>query len=191
MSLNRRHWLESVAAGSLLSALGQGAWAQAQVDAIKIVTGFPPGGTSDSLLGRIGATTKLWDGSWESGLFIGRLWEDRGYRQLLEASIRHLEALRSEDVRFIVLDPSLLAALSEKTTPARAARPVSAAPSTGMVICLFMRRSTRGIRSEARLCQRSWKRASSRASRMRCATAASRRWVSWRSSLDRWMRLTA
>jgi tripartite-type tricarboxylate transporter receptor subunit TctC len=53
MSLDRRHWLESVAAGSLLSALGQGAWAQAQVDAIKIVTGFPPGGTSDTICRRV------------------------------------------------------------------------------------------------------------------------------------------
>jgi DNA polymerase len=52
-----------------------------------------------------------------------------GYRQLLEASIRHLEALRSEDVRFIAADPSLLSALAEKPAPARVARPVTVPPS--------------------------------------------------------------
>lgn len=51
-----------------------------------------------------------------------------GYRQLLEASIRHLEALRSEDVRFVHLDPSLLAALSEKPVAARTVRPAPSLP---------------------------------------------------------------
>ncbi len=40
-------------------------------------------GTTDSLLGRVGATQKFWNGTWESGIFIGRLQEDRSYRQLL------------------------------------------------------------------------------------------------------------
>jgi len=40
-------------------------------------------GRADSLLGRIGATTKLWDGSWDSGVYVGRLQEDRSYREAL------------------------------------------------------------------------------------------------------------
>ena len=40
-------------------------------------------GRADSLLGRVGATTKLWNGSWESGIFVGHLRDDRRYRELL------------------------------------------------------------------------------------------------------------
>lgn len=40
-------------------------------------------GRTDSLLGRIGTTTKLLNGSWETGIFVGRLQEDRSYRELL------------------------------------------------------------------------------------------------------------
>lgn len=56
-----------------------------------------------------------------------------GYRQLLEASIRHLEALRSEEVRFVHLDPSLLAALAEKPAPARTSRPAPTLPSPAVI----------------------------------------------------------
>ena len=40
-------------------------------------------GRTDQLLGRVGATTKLLHGAWESGVFVGRLQEDRRYRELL------------------------------------------------------------------------------------------------------------
>ena len=37
----------------LLSAVGQQAWAQAQLESLKIVTGFTPGGTSDAICRRV------------------------------------------------------------------------------------------------------------------------------------------
>ncbi|MGE0222707.1 MAG: TonB-dependent receptor plug domain-containing protein [Acetobacteraceae bacterium] len=40
--------------------------------------------TADSLLGRVGATTTLFDGIYETGLFAGRLQDNRHYRQLLD-----------------------------------------------------------------------------------------------------------
>jgi tripartite-type tricarboxylate transporter receptor subunit TctC len=53
MTMNRRLWLERVAACSALGALSSQAWAQAQIESIKIVTGFPPGGTSDTICRRV------------------------------------------------------------------------------------------------------------------------------------------
>jgi tripartite-type tricarboxylate transporter receptor subunit TctC len=53
MTLSRRHIIQSVAAGSLLAAAGQRALAQAQIETLKIITGFPPGGTSDSICRRV------------------------------------------------------------------------------------------------------------------------------------------
>ena len=43
-------------------------------------------GTADSLLGRIGVNSTLFDGAWETGLFIGRLQEDRRYFEALAAA---------------------------------------------------------------------------------------------------------
>lgn len=52
MTLHRRQLLQSTGAAALLSTLGQHAWAQT-VDTLKIVTGFPPGGTSDTICRRV------------------------------------------------------------------------------------------------------------------------------------------
>ncbi len=52
MTLHRRQLLQSSGAAALLSTLGQHAWAQT-VDTLKIVTGFPPGGTSDTICRRV------------------------------------------------------------------------------------------------------------------------------------------
>ena len=54
MSLARRTLLQSAAASALL-ALGQRAQAQAALDNVKIITGFPPGGTSDTICRRVAA----------------------------------------------------------------------------------------------------------------------------------------
>ena len=40
-------------------------------------------GRSDSLLGRVGVTSKLFGGAYETGLFVGRLQDDRHYTELL------------------------------------------------------------------------------------------------------------
>lgn len=52
MNFHRRDLLQSTAAAALLSAIGNRAWAQT-VDTLKIVTGFPPGGTSDTICRRV------------------------------------------------------------------------------------------------------------------------------------------
>ncbi|MDB5882367.1 MAG: Tripartite tricarboxylate transporter family receptor [Ramlibacter sp.] len=52
MTISRRHLLHSAGAASLAAA-GLPAWAQAQIESLKIVTGFPPGGTSDSICRRV------------------------------------------------------------------------------------------------------------------------------------------
>ena len=54
MTLARRTLLQSAAASALL-ALGQRAQAQAALDNVKIITGFPPGGTSDTICRRVAA----------------------------------------------------------------------------------------------------------------------------------------
>ena len=43
-------------------------------------------GTADSLLGRIGVNSILFDGVWETGLFLGHLREDRHYQEALAAA---------------------------------------------------------------------------------------------------------
>jgi vitamin B12 transporter len=55
-------------------------------------------GTDDTLLGRVGATAKLFDGALETGIFVGRLQDDRQFRQLLNPLDVH--NLASEDNRF-------------------------------------------------------------------------------------------
>ncbi len=55
MQLSRRHLIRSASATALLAAIGQQASAQAQIDTLKIVTGFAAGGTSDNTCRRVGA----------------------------------------------------------------------------------------------------------------------------------------
>ena len=54
MNLNRRTFVQSVSASALLAGIGQQAWAQAQTENLKIVTGFAAGGTSDNTCRRVG-----------------------------------------------------------------------------------------------------------------------------------------
>lgn len=54
MSISRRHVIQSAGATALLASLGQQAMAQAQIDTLKIVTGFAAGGTSDNTCRRVG-----------------------------------------------------------------------------------------------------------------------------------------
>ena len=53
MSISRRQVIQAAGASALLASIGQAAWAQA-LDNLKIVTGFAPGGTSDTLCRRVG-----------------------------------------------------------------------------------------------------------------------------------------
>ncbi len=57
MTINRRRFVGASGAGAVLAALGLPGRAGAQtaqpLDAVKIVTGFPPGGTSDTLCRRV------------------------------------------------------------------------------------------------------------------------------------------
>lgn len=53
MTISRRQIMQSAGAASLLTTLGQQAWAQAQIESLKIITGFPPGGTSDTICRRV------------------------------------------------------------------------------------------------------------------------------------------
>ncbi|GEP56743.1 Bug family tripartite tricarboxylate transporter substrate binding protein [Reyranella soli] len=57
MTINRRRLVGASSAGALLAALGLPGRSEAQpvqpLDAVKIVTGFPPGGTSDTLCRRV------------------------------------------------------------------------------------------------------------------------------------------
>lgn len=52
MSISRRQIIHTAGAASLM-AVGLRAFAQAQLETIKIVTGFPPGGTSDAICRRV------------------------------------------------------------------------------------------------------------------------------------------
>lgn len=54
MSIQRRQLIQSTGAAVLLAAIGQQAWAQAQIENLKIVTGFAAGGTSDNTCRRVG-----------------------------------------------------------------------------------------------------------------------------------------
>ncbi|HEX6723194.1 MAG TPA: tripartite tricarboxylate transporter substrate-binding protein, partial [Burkholderiaceae bacterium] len=54
MTVTRRDVLQSSAAAALLAGIGQRALAQAAPhEAVKIITGFPPGGTSDTICRRV------------------------------------------------------------------------------------------------------------------------------------------
>ena len=53
MSLTRRQALQSSGAAALLAAIGHSAFAQAQPETLRIITGFAPGGTSDTICRRV------------------------------------------------------------------------------------------------------------------------------------------
>jgi len=55
MNPTRRRFVHCTAASALLSSLGRSAQAQSALDSVKIITGFPPGGTSDTLCRRVAA----------------------------------------------------------------------------------------------------------------------------------------
>ncbi|MDP1527830.1 MAG: Bug family tripartite tricarboxylate transporter substrate binding protein [Rhodoferax sp.] len=57
MSISRRQVIQSAGASALLASVGQQAMAQAQIENLKIVTGFAAGGTSDTTCRRV--ATKL------------------------------------------------------------------------------------------------------------------------------------
>lgn len=57
MSFSRRQVIQSAGASALLASLGQQVMAQAQIETLKIVTGFAAGGTSDTTCRRV--ATKL------------------------------------------------------------------------------------------------------------------------------------
>ncbi len=52
MTLSRRHLIQSTSAAALLASLGQRAWAQA-LDGTKVIAGFAPGGTADTVSRRV------------------------------------------------------------------------------------------------------------------------------------------
>lgn len=54
MEFTRRQALRSTGAAALLAAIGRNALAEAQVDNLRIVTGFTPGGTSDTICRQVG-----------------------------------------------------------------------------------------------------------------------------------------
>lgn len=53
MTFNRRQFIQSTSAAALLSSVGQAVLAQVATENLKIVTGFPPGGTSDNTCRRV------------------------------------------------------------------------------------------------------------------------------------------
>ncbi|RZL88129.1 MAG: twin-arginine translocation signal domain-containing protein [Variovorax sp.] len=57
MDITRRHILQTTGAAGLLAAIGQQAFAQAQIETARLITGFAAGGTSDTLCRRV--ATKL------------------------------------------------------------------------------------------------------------------------------------
>ncbi|MEJ8858884.1 Bug family tripartite tricarboxylate transporter substrate binding protein [Variovorax robiniae] len=57
MDFTRRHILQSTGAAALLASIGQQAFAQAQIETARIITGFAAGGTSDTTCRRV--ATKL------------------------------------------------------------------------------------------------------------------------------------
>ena len=52
MTISRRHIVQSTSAAALLASIGQQAWAQV-LDSTKIVAGFAPGGTADTVSRRV------------------------------------------------------------------------------------------------------------------------------------------
>ena len=55
MSITRRQFVHTTSAAALLTSIGQAVMAQVATDNLKIVTGFPAGGTSDNLCRRVAA----------------------------------------------------------------------------------------------------------------------------------------
>ncbi|HYF44018.1 MAG TPA: Bug family tripartite tricarboxylate transporter substrate binding protein [Ramlibacter sp.] len=53
MTIARRHFVQAAGASALLASLGQRAWAQAQLETARIITGFAAGGTSDTICRRV------------------------------------------------------------------------------------------------------------------------------------------
>lgn len=53
MTISRRDLIQTAGAGALLAGLGQRAFAQAQLENTKIITGFAAGGTSDTICRRV------------------------------------------------------------------------------------------------------------------------------------------
>lgn len=53
MTFTRRQALQSTGAAALLATVGRNAFAQAQIDTAKIITGFAAGGTSDTICRRV------------------------------------------------------------------------------------------------------------------------------------------
>lgn len=53
MTISRRDLIQTAGAGALLAGLGQRAFAQAQLESTKIITGFAAGGTSDTICRRV------------------------------------------------------------------------------------------------------------------------------------------
>ncbi|HEX2543746.1 MAG TPA: Bug family tripartite tricarboxylate transporter substrate binding protein [Ramlibacter sp.] len=53
MTITRRQALQSTGAAALLAAVGRDAFAQAQIETTKIITGFAAGGTSDTICRRV------------------------------------------------------------------------------------------------------------------------------------------
>jgi tripartite-type tricarboxylate transporter receptor subunit TctC len=54
MTIRRRDILQATGASALLAAIGRDAFAQAQIENLKIITGFAAGGTSDTTCRRVG-----------------------------------------------------------------------------------------------------------------------------------------
>ena len=48
MNLSRRHLIQTTGAAALLASIGRQAWAQA-LESTKVVSGFAPGGTADTV----------------------------------------------------------------------------------------------------------------------------------------------
>ena len=55
MSINRRRFVQATSAGALLASIGEAVMAQVATENLKIVTGFPAGGTSDNICRRVAA----------------------------------------------------------------------------------------------------------------------------------------
>lgn len=55
MTFTRRRALQCTSAAALLAVIRRSAFAQAQPETLRIVTGFPPGGTSDTICRRVAA----------------------------------------------------------------------------------------------------------------------------------------
>ena len=69
MTTSRRDVLQFGALTTLLSAIGSNAWSQAQAfESLKIITGFPPGGTSDALCRRV--SEKIAPSSYAKAAFV-------------------------------------------------------------------------------------------------------------------------